>query len=211
MLKKKKSLLSYWVVISGNRVKQLADKPTEETRDPKCVYLTVTQATWGPWSTACLPMCVLLTAQSVIIGAHESRKRSVWAGWTFISEKACKLKGEHISSWSEFKPTFSSGNQPQIFTGIWLWLKLQYFGHLMWRADSLEKDTDTGMTEGRRRGWQRMRRLDSITNSTDMNLSKLWETVKDRGTWRTAVHGVTDSRTRQRLNNNKRTLRFHER
>ena len=127
--------------------------------------------------------------------------------WTIRKAEHKRIDAFELWSWRRlFRVTWTARSNQSIlkeinpeysWEGLMLKLKLQHFGHLMRRANSLEKTLMLGKIEDRRRrGWQRMRWLDGITDSKDMSLSKLWEIVKDRGDWHGAVHRVSKTQRR---------------
>ena len=127
------------------------------------------------------------------LDCEESWVLKNWCFWTVVLEKTL----ESPLDCKEIQPVHSEGDQPWDLEGMMLKLKLQYYGHLMWRVDSLEKTLMLGGIRGRRRrGWQRIRWLDSITDLMDVSLSELRELVMDREAWHAAIHGVTKCQTR---------------
>ena len=141
--------------------------------------LSISPNNYVVWGTKVI---LAFQAPPLMIDAFE-----LWC-WRRLLRVPWNARRSNQSTLKEIKPEYS-------LVGLLLRLKLWYFGHLMWKADSLEKTLMLGEIESKRRGQQRMRWLDSITNSVDMNWSKLQEIVEDRGAWCATVPGASKSQT----------------
>ena len=150
----------------------------------------VTLATKVHLVKAMVSPIVMYECESLTIKKAEQQRIDVFELWCWrrLLKVPWTSRRSNESIFREINPEYS-------LEGLFLKLKLQYFGHLVRSTDSLEKSLMLGKTEGRRRRHQRMRWLDSITDAIDMNLGKLQETVRDREAWRAEVHGVAKSQT----------------
>ena len=167
-----------------------------------------------PYSTICIAYHEFYTAFTVLIQQYHSvssnrQDYKCISSWTINKAEHQRIDAFELWCWKRLlRVPWTARRSNQLILkeinleysleGLTLKLNHQYFGHLMQRADSLEKTLMLGKTEGKRRLKQRMRWLDGITDSTDMNWSKLWAIVKNREAWHAAVHGVPKSRTHLR-------------